>query len=33
MNDSKQIVVMTEKKMKEDLQHSISDLDYGYSKF
>lgn len=33
ITDSKQLCTMTEKKLKEDLMHSISNEDYGYSKF
>ena len=33
INDSKQVCVMTEKKLREDLEHSVSLSDYGYSKF
>jgi V-type H+-transporting ATPase subunit a len=33
INDTKQLCTMTEKKLKEDLTHSISDSDFGYSKF
>lgn len=33
VTDTKQLAVMTEKKLLEDLNHAISVSDYGYSKF